>query len=65
MPAHLPDYVHRIGRTGRNGKYGQAISFIMPNYRATKNFAEYMDLLESGTSQIPKEFLPEEEEESE
>lgn len=30
MPRFCEDYVHRIGRTGRAGKEGIAISFVMP-----------------------------------
>lgn len=31
MPKFCEDYVHRIGRTGRAGKTGVAISFILPS----------------------------------
>lgn len=31
LPQVPEDYVHRIGRTGRNGKEGVALSFIMPS----------------------------------
>lgn len=27
-PSHLEDYVHRVGRTGRAGKHGEAITFV-------------------------------------
>jgi len=30
LPDQLEDYVHRIGRTGRAGKKGRAISFVTP-----------------------------------
>jgi ATP-dependent RNA helicase RhlE len=33
IPEHAEDYVHRIGRTGRAGKLGRAISFVMPEQR--------------------------------
>jgi len=33
LPADCEDYVHRIGRTGRAGKTGIAISFITPRER--------------------------------
>lgn len=33
MPSHAEDYVHRIGRTGRAGMGGHAISFAMPEER--------------------------------
>ena len=31
MPVQAEDYVHRIGRTGRAGEEGRAISFVMPD----------------------------------
>jgi len=31
VPEYAEDYVHRIGRTGRAGKEGRAITFIMPS----------------------------------
>ncbi len=31
VPEYAEDYVHRIGRTGRAGKVGRAITFIMPS----------------------------------
>ena len=34
LPANAEDYVHRIGRTGRAGAIGTAISLAMPNQRA-------------------------------
>jgi len=30
-PNHIEDYVHRVGRTGRAGNKGTAITFITPN----------------------------------
>jgi len=33
LPANGEDYVHRIGRTGRAGAVGHAISFAMPHQR--------------------------------
>jgi ATP-dependent RNA helicase RhlE len=33
LPGNSEDYVHRIGRTGRAGKYGKAISFATPDQR--------------------------------
>ena len=31
VPEYAEDYVHRIGRTGRAGKKGRAVTFIMPS----------------------------------
>ncbi len=33
LPDHTEDYVHRIGRTGRAGQTGKAISFAMPEQK--------------------------------
>ncbi|MDD5341970.1 MAG: DEAD/DEAH box helicase [Patescibacteria group bacterium] len=33
LPSQAEDYVHRIGRTGRAGQPGRAISFAMPDQR--------------------------------
>jgi len=34
LPDNSEDYVHRIGRTGRAGKFGKAISFVTPSEKA-------------------------------
>lgn len=34
LPDNSEDYVHRIGRTGRAGNYGKAISFVTPSEKA-------------------------------
>ncbi|OIO19218.1 MAG: hypothetical protein AUJ23_02330 [Candidatus Magasanikbacteria bacterium CG1_02_32_51] len=34
LPDNSEDYVHRIGRTGRAGKFGKAISFVTPPEKA-------------------------------
>jgi ATP-dependent RNA helicase RhlE len=35
MPANSEDYVHRIGRTGRAGQFGHAISFATADQRGS------------------------------
>lgn len=37
LPMMLEDYVHRIGRTGRNGAEGEALSFVLPHDFKTWN----------------------------
>ncbi len=37
LPQVAEDYVHRIGRTGRNGQEGRALSFLMPSERGKWN----------------------------
>jgi superfamily II DNA/RNA helicase len=31
LPRTVADYVHRVGRTARNGLQGEAITFLTPN----------------------------------
>lgn len=38
LPMMAEDYVHRIGRTGRNGASGKALSFVTPEDRRTWQF---------------------------
>lgn len=43
LPSNLDDYVHRIGRTGRAGKVGTAISFFNEkNKNIVNELAEYL-----------------------
>jgi len=37
FPLTIEDYVHRIGRTGRAGKKGQAIAFFCPNSKGVQD----------------------------
>jgi len=43
MPKRMDDYVHRIGRTGRAGKRGQAIGFINEKCWYCDELAELLD----------------------
>jgi ATP-dependent RNA helicase DDX46/PRP5 len=48
-PNHLEDYVHRVGRTGRAGQHGKAVTFITPDQgRYARDIAKALRL--SGTS---------------
>jgi len=43
LPRFCEDYVHRIGRTGRAGKTGVAISFVLPtDMRHVRNIERYI-----------------------
>lgn len=55
IPMEKESYVHRIGRTGRAGKQGIAITFVSPNeYRFLQEIEEYAGLsIEKG--EIPSE----------
>ena len=50
-PQNIEDYVHRIGRTGRAGNTGVAISFINENNRPIAR--DLYDLLEESNQKIP------------
>ena len=53
-PNHLEDYVHRVGRTGRAGNKGYAVTFITPDECGSAN--DLIRALEnSANSEIPDE----------
>ena len=60
LPMTAEDYVHRIGRTGRMGKRGRAITFIMPGeFRRLRYIAQQagVEISKSELSEeIPKEY---------
>ncbi|MGR3484114.1 MAG: DEAD/DEAH box helicase [Paracoccaceae bacterium] len=51
VPSHAEDYVHRIGRTGRAGKTGVAITLCAP--RDDKNLADIERLIEMEVPRRP------------
>jgi superfamily II DNA/RNA helicase len=53
LPRAAEDYVHRIGRTGRAGGVGAAISFIIPSAEAHFRLIEKRQGL-----RVPREVLP-------
>lgn len=56
MPNTIDDYVHRIGRTGRCGNVGTAISFVSPSDNR-KVMQELIRLLDESNQHIP-DWLP-------
>lgn len=56
MPNNMEDYVHRIGRTGRAGKKGTAVSFFVAekNGRMAK---ELLDILNRTNQVVPPELV--------
>ncbi len=43
MPKHTEEYVHRVGRTGRAGNHGEALSFVGPkDWKSFKNIEAYL-----------------------
>ena len=55
MPNNIDDYVHRIGRTGRAGNTGKAVSFV--NARNSAIVGGLIDLLQEAEQEVPN-FLP-------
>lgn len=51
LPNSIDDYVHRIGRTGRAGNMGVAVSFV--NEGGRHLFRELIQLLEESRQEIP------------
>jgi len=53
FPSQLEDYVHRIGRTGRAGCVGNAITFFTSN--DAKKAKGLIDLLKQNSQKIPEQ----------
>jgi ATP-dependent RNA helicase DDX3X len=51
LPTNIDDYVHRIGRTGRAGNTGAALSFV--NEKNSGVVRELRELLEENEQEIP------------
>jgi len=51
LPTNIDDYVHRIGRTGRAGNTGAALSFV--NERNSGVVRELRELLEENGQEVP------------
>jgi ATP-dependent RNA helicase DDX3X len=54
MPSNIDDYIHRIGRTGRCGNKGKAVSFITE--QAKPMLKDLYKLLEKQNQEIPDWF---------
>ncbi|KAI1104369.1 DEAD-domain-containing protein [Jackrogersella minutella] len=55
FPLTIEDYVHRIGRTGRAGKTGQAITLFTEHDKA--HSGELINILKSAGQQVPEDLL--------
>lgn len=53
LPENAEDYVHRIGRTGRAGMSGKAISFAMPDQRSKVREIERLVRFTLPVSKLP------------
>ena len=58
LPQNAEDYVHRIGRTGRAGGSGHAISFARPNQRADIRDIERLIRTSLAVSKLPVDLPP-------
>ena len=56
LPSNSDDYVHRIGRTGRAGQFGKAVSFVEPNQRG--DVREIERLIRKSLKVLPLPVLP-------
>jgi superfamily II DNA/RNA helicase len=54
MPTNIDDYVHRIGRTGRCGNKGKAVSFI--NEQCRPIIKDLYKLLVKQNQEVPPWF---------
>ncbi len=54
LPMNTQDYVHRIGRTGRAGSVGHAISFAMPHQKRDVKAIEKLIRMAVKVSPIPQ-----------
>merc|ERR1719273_3048850 len=54
LPTNIDDYVHRIGRTGRAGNTGAAMSFV--NERNSGIARELYELMEENNQELPSWF---------
>jgi ATP-dependent RNA helicase RhlE len=53
LPENSEDYVHRIGRTGRAGMNGKAISFVLPDQGSKIREIEKLTRLRLPVSKLP------------
>lgn len=53
FPLNIEEYVHRVGRTGRAGKHGEAITLF--SYKDKAHASALIDILEKSKQPIPPE----------
>uniref|UniRef100_A0A1A9V5T5 Helicase C-terminal domain-containing protein n=1 Tax=Glossina austeni TaxID=7395 RepID=A0A1A9V5T5_GLOAU len=53
MPSSIDEYVHRIGRTGREGNNGKASSFFDPQHNSTIA-RDLVKILEGAGQEVPQ-----------
>ena len=53
MPGDIEDYIHRIGRTGRRGKTGNSISYIVESDVSAKFAKSLIQMLDDAGQDVP------------
>lgn len=56
FPSSIEDYVHRIGRTGRAGNFGESFTFF--SHRDANHAQDLIDLLRKAQQKVPSDLLP-------
>ena len=56
FPSSIEDYVHRIGRTGRAGNFGESFTFF--SHRDSNHAQDLIDLLRKAQQKVPSDLLP-------
>lgn len=57
MPSSIADYIHRIGRTGRGGTNGTAVSLLTRDRADVKLAPEIINLLAEANEAVPLDLL--------
>ncbi|CAK56769.1 unnamed protein product (macronuclear) [Paramecium tetraurelia] len=57
FPENIEDYIHRIGRTGRAGKKGEALSFIQPRDLDYRLKDDLIKVFKQSSQEIPLQLL--------
>ena len=55
LPRNMEEYVHRVGRTGRAGRQGIAVSFVSRDDWGTAQ--KLIDILQEADQHVPTELL--------
>jgi len=59
FPNDIETYIHRVGRTGRNGRYGTAVTFFEPRPWYPDLAQELLDVLRTCGQEIPSALMHE------
>jgi superfamily II DNA/RNA helicase len=57
-PRHIEEYVHRIGRTGRAGQLGEAVTFFGDDTDSLRVMMPLAKLLKESKQEVPSFLVP-------